>query len=540
MQHGRYAGWTMAAVVTAAALTSTRASAQGVPWDTFDDPSSPSRCDVVNAENAELVVLADTGELRIVSGNDVTIPGSIVEADSDVYIDGIYSGFIAFDFDGEDFRTLWWFDPTGVFVSNVDRFTLEGLDGDLRPIDFVDVACNGCPLWDDPLVACGAIEFEILAHPQDRVACEGDDVVLSVVTYSSVIPDFQWFVDGDPIPGADGEVLVLANVTPFAEGMYDVQIDVDGVMFISDAALVIVEDCTPTLIVGHPADETVCAGDDAAFSVDAVGTKVAGFQWYHNGRALAGSDGDTIVIPDTIFADDGFYEVDVLLDNGGVLTSDLAELVVLDCVDTEIVRHPQDDVLCEGEDITLSVEVVGDDIVAFEWFVDGDPIPGSDGDVLIIENADRTDSGAYEVDVILDSGARLSSDPATIIVESCDEPVEILAEPRDRTTCEGDTATFSVQVTGEVAAFEWFVDGVAIPGSDGATISLPDVGVSDEAVYSVDIITPSGVRIDGGSARLRVDDCRGGGGVVICGGNTAAGLCMTIAGLCGLGLRRRQ
>ena len=54
------------------------AAGQTLPWDTFVDPLSSSACDVVNASNAELVVLSDTGQLVIVTGADVTLVDSLV------------------------------------------------------------------------------------------------------------------------------------------------------------------------------------------------------------------------------------------------------------------------------------------------------------------------------------------------------------------------------------------------------------------------------------------------------------------------------
>lgn len=120
-----------------------------VPWDTFSDPLSSSVCDVVNAANAELVVLSETGFLTIVTGPDVILEDLFADTDGNVFYFGESAGFLEFAEDGDGFRTLWWVSNTGRVVE-VDDFTSEPLVSDLFPDDFFDVPCDACGLWDDP------------------------------------------------------------------------------------------------------------------------------------------------------------------------------------------------------------------------------------------------------------------------------------------------------------------------------------------------------------------------------------------------------
>ena len=126
--------------------------AQTVPWDVFEDGLSDSVCDVINAANAELVVLSATDELVIVTGEDVTLGGSFVDSDAFVWLYGEPAGLIEFAEDGDGFRTLWWTSLTGTVIS-IDGFTGEPTQTDLFPSDFFGVPCDACPLWDE-LAAC--------------------------------------------------------------------------------------------------------------------------------------------------------------------------------------------------------------------------------------------------------------------------------------------------------------------------------------------------------------------------------------------------
>ncbi len=133
------------------------ALAQDVPWDVFEDLEFGSVCDVVNAENVELVVLSDTGQLVMVTGPDVLLVDTFVDLDGDVFVAGGPAGFITFDLDGDGLSSLWWLSLTGNVV-NVDGFTGEPTPTNLFPFDFFDVPCDACDFWDDPAVC--AVPFD--------------------------------------------------------------------------------------------------------------------------------------------------------------------------------------------------------------------------------------------------------------------------------------------------------------------------------------------------------------------------------------------
>ncbi len=136
-----------AAVLFLVGMGSTRL-ANAVPWDIFDDPNSASTCDAVNVSNAELVVLSDTGELVIITGTDLILTATFVDADGFVFFDGIAVGVIDFADDGDGLRTLWWMSLDGTVV-DVDPLTGEPASTNLLPSDFSGVPCDACQLWDN-------------------------------------------------------------------------------------------------------------------------------------------------------------------------------------------------------------------------------------------------------------------------------------------------------------------------------------------------------------------------------------------------------
>lgn len=66
-------------------------------------------------------------------------------------------------------------------------------------------------------------------------------------------------------------------------------------------------------------------------------------------------------------------------------------------------------------------------------------------------------------------------------------PVSILKQPASRRVLVGDTnVTFSVSTKGPVFSYQWFTNGVAIPGATGSSVLAPPIASSDNGTkYSV-------------------------------------------------------
>ena len=213
----------LAAVLFLVGMGSNRL-ANAVPWDIFDDPNSASTCDAVNASNVELVVLSDTGQLVIITGTDLVLTATFVDADGFVFFGGLPVGVIDFAEDGDGLRTLWWTSLNGTVVE-VDLFTGEPSTTDLLPSDFHGVPCDACELWDDPADCVG---------DQD-----GDGIIDVVDACPDTPPDEPVDIDGCSCSQTDT--------------------DADGV---DDC----VDDCPDT-----PPDEPVDEDGCACFEVDSDG-----------------------------------------------------------------------------------------------------------------------------------------------------------------------------------------------------------------------------------------------------------------------------
>ena len=150
--------WTLLSMLAIPAA----ATAQDLPWETYEDALSDSVCDVVNAENVELVVSWDSTlgvyNMVVVTGSDIRLADTQVLDNGDVLYLGESAGFIQFDEDGDGYRTLWWVGIGGNVV-NVNSFSGEPTVSDYFPGDFHDVPCDACDLWDDTS-ACDPVDSD--------------------------------------------------------------------------------------------------------------------------------------------------------------------------------------------------------------------------------------------------------------------------------------------------------------------------------------------------------------------------------------------
>ena len=168
-----------------------QAVGQTVPWEVFVDTESASVCGLVNAENAELVVLRESGLLVIVTEQDVILENTFVDAEGTVFVDAYEVGYLTFALDGDGFRTLWWVSLTNRAI-HIDGITGEASESDYKPTDFNDVLCDACPFWDELLAACYT-PTAILVQPQSQTVCEGEQVTLFVQAEGTDIDAYQWF-----------------------------------------------------------------------------------------------------------------------------------------------------------------------------------------------------------------------------------------------------------------------------------------------------------------------------------------------------------
>ena len=180
---------------------------------------------------------------------------------------------------------------------------------------------------------------------------------------------------------------------------------------------VIANPTAPT-ISRQPTAQMALVGGAATFTVTATGIPAPTYQWYHNGRALAGNVSSTtqILILNSLQAvDAGAYEVTVS-NASGRATSSLALLTVTaGAVAPEITLQPANSVATVGGTATFSVAATGVPTPAYQWRRDDVILPGENAPTLILTDLRASQAGHYTA-VITNAAGVVTSRAAALRV----------------------------------------------------------------------------------------------------------------------------
>ncbi len=84
----------------------------------------------------------------------------------------------------------------------------------------------------------------------------------------------------------------------------------------------------------------------------------------------------------------------------------------------------------------------------------------------------------------------------------------VAAQPLSQNFAAGSPATLTVAVTGTAPSFQWFKNGVLIPGATGATLTFASVQLTDAGSYTVTITNASG-SVTSATATLTITSTQG-------------------------------
>ncbi|MCP5516166.1 MAG: VCBS repeat-containing protein [Verrucomicrobiales bacterium] len=170
----------------------------------------------------------------------------------------------------------------------------------------------------------------IVVAPAGGSALQGASFSFTVEADGTPPLTYQWFFNGQPIPGATTPVLTLEDVQPSDVGSYSVSVANSVGETVSQAvALAVLSVPVPPIIEVEPVDLAILAGQDALFAVQATGTAPLSYQWLKDGEPIPGAQSTTLLIQDAQPSDEGGYSV-VVTNAAGTTVSREATLVVLD------------------------------------------------------------------------------------------------------------------------------------------------------------------------------------------------------------------
>ena len=267
----------------------------------------------------------------------------------------------------------------------------------------------------------------LTSQPQSRTNVAGSDAVFSVTATGTSPLAYQWrknsqnLTDTGNISGSISPTLVISNVYADA-GDYDV-IVTNGYGGVTSAVATLTVWYPPT-IATQPSNQTNLVGDNATFTVSAIGY-VSGlhFEWrrygtnFFDGGTYPGTASPTensLLLTNVQLSDTASYDV-VITNSHGAVTSVVATLTVL--ASPSIVNPPQDLTLTNGSSGSMSVVASGTAPLSYQWRFNATNLPAATGSSLGFSNVNTSQAGPYQV-VVTNIAGSVTSSVATLTVQA--------------------------------------------------------------------------------------------------------------------------
>ena len=264
----------------------------------------------------------------------------------------------------------------------------------------------------------------IYAQPQSLTNTAGTTAIFTVGALGTDL-SYQWRKNETTLAGATGTTLIIPNVTEVDAGSYSVMVANSAGSITSIVAVLTV--LSPPGIVSNPQSLTIALGQNATFSVGATGSQPLAFQWRFNGGAIGGATGSSYTRTNAQPLNAGEYTV-VITNIVGSITSAPASLA-FNLLPPIITSVPQSQTVVAGTTMIFEVGAASPTPLSYQWYRNGESLPGQTNSVLTLANTTTNHSGSYVVMVANAAGSVTSAPPAVLtVVPSCSPaPAGLLA-----------------------------------------------------------------------------------------------------------------
>ncbi|MFO1476783.1 MAG: Ig-like domain-containing protein [Verrucomicrobiota bacterium] len=319
-----------------------------------------------------------------------------------------------------------------------------------------------------------------LSPISNQAACPGGNAVFTASVTAGTAPvSLQWYRNLAPLAGQTNSSLALSSVSAADAGLYQL-IATNACGRATNSAVLTVN--TPVTITTPPADQSVCPGATAVFSVAASGSALK-YQWYFANSALANQTNAVLSVPQVTAASAGNYGVTVS-DACGNSLSNSASLTVLAPVLVTV--PPANQTVLAGSNATFTIGVTGSH-AAVQWIFNAQTV--GTGTTLSLSAVTTNQAGVYTAIATGDCGAALTNSATlTVLV-----PVTIVTPPADQAACPAGSAVFSVSATGTALNYQWLADTNTLASETNSTLVLTNVAASDAGIYRVIVSGAAGL-----------------------------------------------
>lgn len=332
----------------------------------------------------------------------------------------------------------------------------------------------------------------ITREPASRIVYPGEYASFSVQATGEGALAYQWYKDGVPVSGANGNSYTTTPASAADGGIVTVIVSDARSAITSQPAELIVESAVAPTILTHPASVALEPGRSLSLSVTANGRPTPRFQWKKDGVAIIGATNSSYSNYSVASTDSGDYTVEVVNDAGSVLSE--AATVVVSPPRAPVIRtHPASSSVLAGESFQLWASVAPSPGTTLQWYRDGLPVTGATDQSYWVSNAQPSHAGTYHLVATGSTGSATSYDAVLSVDLSSARPV-ITYTSGSMALQEASYASINISIAPGVPnpMIVWKKDGVTVPNANAATLSFGSFKREAVGIYTAEV-TSSGI-----------------------------------------------
>lgn len=257
---------------------------------------------------------------------------------------------------------------------------------------------------------------------------------------------YQWLFNGQDISGEISSNLTIDPASLEDAGVYQLIVSEQGSAVSSNFLSINIEcaaglanvngeckDITPPLVpitIGINGPNAAPEGSDADFTSFLSGLEGATFQWLFNGEEISGETTAQLLLENLTIGDSGGYQLKATKDNV-MHQSNIINLTV-QCTDSKILMNGMcvevmpatvnlsgNGFLNEGGTLNLTCSALNFENPVYEWFLNGDVLPGEVSEDLTVSDVSPEDMGLYSCRVS-DAEADITAQGISVTVSCLD------------------------------------------------------------------------------------------------------------------------
>ncbi len=324
----------------------------------------------------------------------------------------------------------------------------------------------GCSSLSSPMsVTVNSATATITVPGGSTTTCSGTPIVLDANTGPGL--NYQWELGGAPLSTA-----TTSTYNALTGGNYTVRVTNATGCFAVSAPTTIIVNPSPVNVVSASGPLTICDGSNVVLT--AASGPGYGYQWYDALGSIAGATGISYTA-----STPGSYHV-VVTGVGACTSTSATSVVVVNPLPNVAITPGGTLVFCGGGNVVL--DAAG---FTYQWYKNGTIISGATNQAYTAST-----SGGYRVEVTDGTTGCFDMTHADTVVSVVTSPTAIPLTPAK--FCWGGSALLSTSVSGLGSAivYQWFFNGVPIPGAIGSTYSA-----SASGDYSCKITVPASCTI---------------------------------------------